>query len=237
MGILIVHHVKNNTLGLLESVLSQRKLPFHYAFGQDLTPAQVNLERGISGLIILGGKESVTEDERHAFMPPEQQMIRNAIDAGVPVFGICLGAQMMARSLGAVVEKNKVAGSATKEIGWTPLTLTEAGAHDPVLSHLAGMSQFQWHEDTYHLPSGAVHLAASSQCAQQAFRLSQTAGPAYGVQFHPEMTLPVIRAWLSVSKTISPERAQAIWEESEQVFALNSAASLRLFNAFCDLAF
>jgi len=244
MGIRIIHHVKNNTLGVLEGVLSRRGMAFEYRFCQDLHPAQAMLEQatlkeseGLTGLILLGGMESVADEGKHAFMSPELQMIRHAVEAGVPVFGICLGAQLMARSLGATVEKNTIAGVETKEIGWTPLTLTPAGETDPVLSHLQEQAQFQWHEDTYHLPPGATHLAVTPHCAQQAFRLENTKAPAYGVQFHPEVTLPVIRAWLAAAKTLDPERAQAIWKESEQHFERRSAASVRMFEAFCDLAF
>ena len=236
MSILIIHHVATNNLGILEAVLIRRKLPFQYRFCHELTPADIALEAH-RGLIILGGQESAADDQIHPFMPLEHQMIRSAMAQGVPLFGICLGAQMMARSLGAVVEKNKVAGFETKEIGWTPLTLTPEGLNDPVLSQLEGMAQFQWHEDTYHLPPGAVQLAATDLCPQQAFCLPYCASPTYGVQFHPEVTLAVIRAWLAASKTMSPERSQAIWQETEQHFATSSAASVRLFEAFCDRAF
>jgi GMP synthase (glutamine-hydrolysing) len=237
MGIRIIHHVKNNTLGVLEGVLSRRNLVFDYVFCQDLSPALVDLADKPQGIVLLGGMESVADEQEHAFMATEMQMIRHAMASGVPVFGICLGAQLMARSLGAVVEKNRVNGTETKEIGWTALELTPEGQRDPVLSPLAGTAQFQWHEDTYQLPAEATHLATTPLCAQQAFRVENTTAPAYGVQFHPEVNLPIIRAWLAASKTLVPECAQTIWRESEQTFAQRSAASLAMFEAFCDLAF
>jgi len=236
MTIQIVHHVKNNTLSLLESVLQRKQLPFEYLFCQTLQQQHTDLS-GVHGLILLGGMESAAEPHLHPFMPIEHEMIRNALNKGIPVFGICLGAQMMAKSLGAVVEKNKVANEKFTEIGWSPITLTPEGERDPVLSHLDGMCQFQWHEDTYHLPAGATHLASTDYCNQQAFRLNNQSAPAYGVQFHPEVSLSDIQSWLSASKSLNPERAQSIWQESEQKFSTYSAASLAMFQAFCDLAF
>lgn len=222
---------------MLESVLTRRHLPFEYLFCQDVAPEHVEQVTRLNGLILLGGMESAADAHKHAFMPLEHQMIRNAMAAGVPVFGICLGAQLMAKSLGAVVEKNTIDGVEVKEVGWMPLTLTPEGERDPVLSHLAGQAQFQWHEDTFHLPPDSVHLAATPACDRQAFRLTNTIAPAYGVQFHPEVTLPVIRAWMAASKTLGLEQSQAIWRESEQHFNERSAASLRMFESFCELAF
>ena len=236
MAIQIVHHVQSNTLSTLETVLVRRQLPFEYVFCQTLQPRHTELN-GVLGLILLGGMESAAEPHLHPFMPIEHVMIRNAFSKGLPIFGICLGAQMMAKSLGAAVEKNKVDHENFTEIGWSPLTLTAEGERDPVLSLLAGTSQFQWHEDTYHLPQDAVHLASTAYCNQQAFRLDHQSAPAYGVQFHPEVSLADIRAWLSASKSLKPERAQAIWQESQQKFSTYSAASLAMFEAFCDLAF
>jgi GMP synthase (glutamine-hydrolysing) len=236
MTILIIHHVQDNTLGSLEAVLDARKLPYRYQFCRQLTERDVELDQA-SGLILLGGKESAADEHRHAFMKPEQQLIRNAIGQNLPVFGICLGAQMIARSLGAIVEKNKFAGQDYKEIGWTPIELTEAGKCDPVLEHLDQAAQFQWHEDTYHLPPGGIQLARSQWCLQQAFKLNAAGNKTYGVQFHPEVTLHVIRAWLDASKSLEPNRANAIWEESQQNLARWNAASYRMFDTFCEIVF
>lgn len=236
MTILIIHHVKNNSLAALQEVLETRRLPFQYLFCQQLTERQIDLD-GVSGLIILGGRESAADDHLHDFMKPEQQIIRNAIQQNIPVFGICLGAQMIARSLGAKVEKNRLNGQEHKEIGWTPIELSEAGKTDPVLQHLDGIAQFQWHEDTYYLPPGGIHLAKTSGCPQQAFKLPPPNTKTYGVQFHPEVSLQVIRAWLDESKSLLPHQSAALWEESERCFAERHAASRRMFDSFCELAF
>jgi GMP synthase (glutamine-hydrolysing) len=234
MSILIIHHVETNTLGPLEAVLDARKLAYRYVFCHQLESSQVALEH-ITGLILLGGPQSVAEAPKYPFMAAEQQMIRNAIAQQLPVFGICLGSQMIARSLGATVEKNTVHGQEVQEIGWTPLELSAAGQTDPVLRHLTDTAQFQWHEDTYHLPPGAIHLARTADCPQQAFTVP--GGRTYGVQFHPEVSMAVIREWLHTSSRLDAARKRAIWEETEASFAARHAASRRMFNAFCELSF
>ena len=236
MFILIVRHIENNSLGALEEVLAERRLTFEYVDAKALSDAHLTLKE-IQGLIVLGGKESAADPTQHPHLLREQQLIRNAVDAGLPIFGICLGSQMLARTLGAKVERNRVNGQEAKEIGWVPLQLSPEGVADPVLSQLNGIPQFQWHEDTYHLPAGAVHLAESQTCPRQAYRLGAPGSKTYAVQFHPEMTREAIAAWLDESDSLSAERKEAVAQETEQAFAERHAASRRMFAAYCDLAF
>jgi GMP synthase-like glutamine amidotransferase len=236
MSILIIHHVETNNLGPLEEVLQAHKLPYQYLFCHQLGQHHVDLT-GVTGLIMLGGPQSAAKEHKYAFMKPEQAMIRNAVSQNLPVFGICLGSQLLAHSLGAPVEKNMVDGHEIKEIGWTPIELSAAGQSDPVLRYLAGMAQFQWHEDTYHLPPNAIHLASTTHCAQQAFKLDRPHNKTYGVQFHPEVSKDVIQDWLYTSNSLNTQRKRAIWEETEIQFAERHAASRRMFKAFCEIAF
>ena len=104
--------------------------------------------------------------------------------ADLPVLGICLGAQLLAKTLGARVYPNRV-----KEIGWYPIELTPAAADDPLFAQSGAQTVFQWHGDTFDLPAGAVHLARSPLCENQAFRYGHNA---YGLQFHIEMTAAMI---------------------------------------------
>ncbi|HEY9687419.1 MAG TPA: gamma-glutamyl-gamma-aminobutyrate hydrolase family protein [Coleofasciculaceae cyanobacterium] len=236
MSILIVRHVPGNTLGPLEAVLAERGLPIEYVQARKLTERHLALE-GLRGLVILGGRESLTEDYKYDYLLREQAMVREAIAQELPIFGICLGSQMIARSLGAPVERNRVNGVAVQEIGWTPITLNAAGKADPVLSQLDGLPQFQWHEDRYHLPPGAVNLAHSALCPEQAYRLGKPGSKVYAVQFHPEMSQELITTWLDESETLPPERKQAIREETDRHFNAAHAASRRMFEAYCDLAY
>lgn len=236
MSVAIIHHVAHNTLGNLERVLSRKNIAFHYLNCQDLREEHLLLT-DIQGLIILGGKESVTEDHRYPFMGLEQQLIRNTLENNLPIFAICLGSQMLARSLGANVERNQVNGRDTKERGWHPLILTEAGKTDPVLNQMNGVKQFQWHEDTFHLPPHSTLLAQSELCPRQAYRIDKADAPAYGVQFHPEITPNVIQQWIDESSSLSNAEKQSLQDETQQHFSEYETASIQLFEAFCDRAF
>ncbi len=132
-------------------------------------------------LIVMGGPMSVNDP--HPWLQEETAFIRQAIDAQVPVLGICLGSQLMARALGATVR----AGRAL-ELGMTSITLTEAGHLDPVFGRLPHTCDvFEWHGEIFDLPPGAVALAGSAIAPLQAFRYGTRA---YGLLFHLEMDLP-----------------------------------------------
>jgi len=108
---------------------------------------------------------------------------------GLPLLGLCLGSQQIARTLGA-----KVAPSPVKEIGWYDLTPTAAGRKDPLFVGLGNTQKiFQWHGDTFDIPDHAVRLASSPDCRNQAFRYGENV---YGLQFHLEVDQPMIERWL-----------------------------------------
>jgi GMP synthase (glutamine-hydrolysing) len=186
----ILRHVAHEPAGTLEDALAAAGLEFRYFDLFDGTPtaAQLELDRA-PGLVVMGGPMNVDETERYPFLAAEVEFLRQAVQRRLPTLGICLGAQLLAKSLGARVFPNRV-----KEIGWYAVELTPAAATDPLFAGCPGsLGVFQWHGDTFDLPSGAIHLAASPPCRQQAFR----AGPcAYGLQFHLEMTAAMIEDWL-----------------------------------------
>jgi len=226
MTVLILRHMPDTPLGLFEKVLAQ--------YGQSVTFIDVpDGQRflppsDIAGMVILGGSMSVCDVDSLPYMQHELAFIQDVIEADKPVFGICLGAQLLSKALGGEVRKNPV-----KEIGWTPIELSAAGQTDPILSQLPNHTpQFQWHEDTYSLPKNAVHLARTSHCSQQAFRYKQNV---YGVQFHPEVTSEFIQTWLQTSSSVSAEEKQAIWKETQTHYNNRQALSWAMFQAFCDL--
>ena len=186
----ILRHVPHEPAGTLEDALAAAGLEFRYVDLFDATPtaAQLDLDRA-PGLVVMGGPMNVDQTERYPFLAAEVGFIRRALDLRLPMLGICLGAQLLAKSAGARVFPNRV-----KEIGWYSIDLAPAAAADPLFAGCGqSLGVFQWHGDTFDLPSGAVHLAASPLCPQQAFR----AGPcAYGLQFHLEMTAAMIEDWL-----------------------------------------
>ena len=138
-------------------------------------------------LVVPGGPVGVSEDHLYPFLVAEQAVLRARLAAGRPTLGICLGAQLMAAALGA-----RVAPGPAKEIGWAPVTLTEAGRDGP-LRHLDGIPVLHWHGDALDLPPGARCLAATSLCANQAFALGRHA---LGFQFHPEADGGGFERWL-----------------------------------------
>jgi GMP synthase (glutamine-hydrolysing) len=187
--VLVLRHVPHEPLGTLENYFRDFALEFEYVDLFRAVPTAIPLEQA-AALVILGGPMNVDEVDRYAFLGPELSWVRQAIHARMPVLGICLGAQLMAKALGARVYPNSV-----KEIGWYAMELMPGAARDPLFSGSQGLEiVFQWHGDTFDLPPGAVHLAQSEHCRQQAFRYGTSA---YGFQFHIEMTPELVDLWLN----------------------------------------
>lgn len=140
------------------------------------------------GLVVFGGEQSARDDATHPYLPALAAQMRAAAEAGQAVLGICLGAQLFARGLGA---ENRL-GQA-REFGWCDVTLTAQGQEDPVLGALPGdFPIFQWHSDTFTLPPGAVHLAGNAVAAVQGYRYGRAG---YGTQFHFEASRAVAADW------------------------------------------
>ena len=139
-------------------------------------------------MIVLGGPIGAYEDAIYPFLKHELRFLERRLAADRPTLGICLGAQLMARALGA-----RVYAGPRKEIGWAPLTLTPEGRRSP-LDRLAGRGEavLHWHGDTFDLPVGAVRLASTALYENQAFAWRQSA---MALQFHPEVTAPGLEPW------------------------------------------
>lgn len=188
--ILVCQHVAYEILGTLNPLFKKSGFRMKYInFGRH-PHAQPSLE-GYNGLVILGGPMNVDQLEGHRHLAYEQELIREALKMDIPVLGVCLGAQLIAKALGAWVGPNK-----EKEIGWYDVLLTEEGKNDPVMRSFQEREMvFQWHGDTFEIPKGAVDLANSEACMNQAFRYGDKV---YGFQFHLEVDEPMIARWLKV---------------------------------------
>lgn len=184
MRALAFRHVPGEHVGLIGAILDERGIAWRYAdrFGQ---PAASPEWESATALIFLGGPMSANDDL--PYLREELRIIERAVADGKPVLGICLGAQLVARALGARVYRNPA-----KEIGWAPVAWREAAHSDPLFRGLTDREMlFHWHGETFDLPVGAVWLASSEACRHQAFR----SGSAYGLQFHLEVTPEMISAW------------------------------------------
>ncbi len=153
--------------------------------------------RAFDGIIAMGGPMGTYEDDRLPWLADEKRLIADAVSAGTAVWGVCLGAQLLAASLGA-----SVAPGPSPEVGVLPVYRTDAGASDPVFSTMPDeIEALQWHADTFGLPAGGVQLARSDAYEQQAFVVDR----AYGLQFHIEVGTALAAEWGEV-----PEYAQSL---------------------------
>jgi GMP synthase (glutamine-hydrolysing) len=186
--VLAIRHVHFEDLGSLELVLGTRGRPVRYL---DVGFARIEAPDPVapSLMVVLGGPISAFDDAHYPTLVPLLSMIERRIAAGLPTLGICLGAQIIARALGA-----RVYPSGQTELGWTPLTLTEAGRTSPV-RHLDGelTSMLHWHGDTFDLPAGATLLASTPTCENQAFVWGKHV---LGLQCHPEIRADRFEPWL-----------------------------------------
>ncbi len=189
--VLILRHVPHESAGTLENALAKAHVEFQYLDLFHEYPCSLNCEQYL-GLVVLGGPMNVDEVQKYPFLGDEIRWICQTVEAGMPLLGICLGSQMLAKAFGARVYPGGI-----KEIGWYPLQLTLAAAEDRLFAGCGPkLTVFQWHGDTFDLPPDAVHLAQSLLCRNQAFRIGPSA---YGLQFHIEMTAEMIEDWLTES--------------------------------------
>ena len=206
--ILVFQHDPFEDLGVFGEVLDKQRAScrvirlFH---GE--VPAE-NWER-ISALIVLGGPMSAEDEESYPFLRWEKRIIRAAIDDAVPVLGICLGAQLIATTLGTALYEGRV-----KEIGWNSISITPHGQVDSLMGYLPeNATVFQWHSEGFDLPSGAVRLASSTNYENQAFRVGRSI---YGLQFHLEVTPRMIERWIEEK---SRDLAQAPYVMADKIRA------------------
>lgn len=182
-----IRHVPVEDLGSFERVLSANGFAIEYrdAITDDfaaIDPLAPDL------LVVMGGPVGVYEQEIYPFLKDELRLLERRFKANKPTLGVCLGSQLMASALGA-----RVYPGGRKELGWSPVSLTEAGERS-ALRHVAPALTpvVHWHGDTFDLPDGAVRLASTSLYANQAFAWGDRA---LALQFHPEVTESLLERW------------------------------------------
>jgi GMP synthase (glutamine-hydrolysing) len=224
---LVLRHVAFEDLGALASILHRRGLEARYLdVGVDEL-ARAQLENS-DLVVVLGGPIGVYQEDAYPFLPHETALISDRVGALRPTLGICLGAQLMAKALGA-----DVAPGPQKEIGWAPVELTREGRASP-LRHLEGRDVLHWHGDNLDLPRACDNLAFTLHCPFQAFRK----GPnLLGLQFHIEIDPRRIEAWLIghtvelAQARISPDTIRA--DTARHGAALQQACTT-IFNEWLD---
>ncbi len=190
MTVLIIVHVESEgpgTLGaFLESSGADVRLARVYA-GERL-PENID---GLQAVISMGGPMNVYEEQEYPFLQDETILLRKAIASDLPVLGICLGAQMIAKASEA-----RVVRSPKEEVGWGKISLTDAGRSDLLFSGLpTTLDVLQWHGDMFEIPEAGALIATGDDCPNQAFRYRN----AFGLQFHVEVTREILADWFKDS--------------------------------------
>ena len=178
----VLQHVAFEGLGSIEGWLDRRRATVAWTQLHDDPATLPRQAAGLDLVIALGGPMSVNDEAGLPWLVGEKRFLREAIDAGVAVLGICLGAQLMASACGAAVHPGR-----QKEIGWFPVEAVATPAAPSWFAFPPSTLAFHWHGETFDLPAGAVHLARSAACERQAFQLGASA---IGLQFHLETTPP-----------------------------------------------
>jgi GMP synthase (glutamine-hydrolysing) len=228
---LVLQHIACEPPGVFEDVLRERRVEL----------CRVELDEGaplpdwreFDAIVAMGGPMSVNDEAELPWLAAEKRAIAEAVRAGTPFWGVCLGVQLLAASLGA-----RVYAGEEPEVGLLPVELTAEGRADPVFGSLeSGLATLQWHGDTFDLPEGAVRLAGSPAYANQAFRF----GRAYGLQFHLEVSAAMAREWAevpeyldSLRRTLGPQGAPAFLAAIEESADGMRSAGRALFERWLD---
>jgi len=198
---------------VFEDVLLERGAELHRVELDEVEPLPD--WRAFDAIVAMGGPMSVNDDAELPWLADEKRVIGEAVRGGKPYWGVCLGVQLLAASLGA-----RVYPGPKPEVGILPVDLTDEGRADPVFGPVQrDLVTLQWHGDTFDLPTGAVRLASSPAYANQAFRFER----AYGVQFHLEVSAEMAREWAevpeyvaSLERTLGTDGAPAFLAEIEK---------------------
>jgi GMP synthase-like glutamine amidotransferase len=192
--------------------------------------------REFGAVVVMGGPMGAYDEDEHPWLAAEKRLLREAVEADVPVWGVCLGAQLLASALGARVYRG-----AEPEVGVLPVELTPEAAGDPVFGAApASFHTLQWHGDTFELPPGATALATSPMYPSQAFRV----GRSYALQFHVEVSLELATEWGSVpayanslEATLGPGSLDRLLAEVGEHAPAMTTLARALFGRWLELAY
>ncbi|HMM82798.1 MAG TPA: gamma-glutamyl-gamma-aminobutyrate hydrolase family protein [Terrimesophilobacter sp.] len=189
---IVFQHDDDITLGNLEPVLREHGYEIHIVEADTVDVTALDPEDG-DLVIVLGGEKGAYQTEEFPHLADEMRYIRARVEANKPIFGVCLGAQLMAGAFGARNYKGE-----KPDLGYQDIRLTEAGLASP-LRHVQGVGMLVWHSDHYTLPAEATLLGTSTAYPNEAFSIGDYA---LAVQFHPEVTDEMHEAWTLGSREL-----------------------------------
>ena len=188
MRVLSLVHQWDAASGVFADVVAEAG---HELVERNVAEAGVPEER-FGAVLVFGGAMHVDQEERHDWLRDENAYLRDLVEGGIPVLGVCLGGQLLARALGAPVRRMP-----SPEVGWHEVELTPEAADDPVFAGLPQrFDSFQWHSYAFEVPAGGVLLARNERC-RQAYRAGKAA---WGLQFHAEVTPAIVAGWIDSSR-------------------------------------
>ncbi|MGD0281963.1 MAG: type 1 glutamine amidotransferase [Dissulfurispiraceae bacterium] len=227
MSVLICKNIESEGPGTIEDFLQAGNIAYtivEMSGGDIPDPSDYDI------LLMMGGPMSVNENDIYPYIKKEEILVRDFIARSKRVLGVCLGAQIMAKALGARVYKG-----VEKEIGWYDIEITEEGLMDKRMMRLSSHPQtgdikktfkvFHWHGETFDIPNGAVRLASSALYPNQAFRYGENA---YAFQFHIEVQKSMVYEWLK-NETIDLEKVKA---ETENLYDVYLSRAYKFYEAF-----
>lgn len=230
MSVLILKNIPSEGPGTIEDFLCEKGIRYRIL---DCQKEAMTATEDFDSLVMMGGPMSVNEEDIYPFLKTEIELARSFIAKGKGVFGICLGAQIMARALNARVYRGR-----EPEIGWYDIELAGDGIRDPLMKKLAvhpragdfwrKFKVFHWHGETFDIPEGAVRLAKSEMYPNQAFRYGDKA---YAFQFHIEVKKEMIYEWLN-NQSVDMEQ---IRKQTEALYDDYSGRAMNFYKAFWSL--
>jgi GMP synthase (glutamine-hydrolysing) len=215
VAVLVLQHADWELPGVYGDVLTGHGAQLHVARpDQD---ERLPDWREFNAILAMGGPMSVNDEARLPWLRGERRLIAEAVAAGIPYLGVCLGAQLLAAALGAAVYPGP-----RPEYGMQPVDLSDAAPTDPVFAGIPPcLDVFQWHGETFDLPAGAVRLAGSAGYPHQAIRAGDRA---YGLQFHLEVSQELLAKWLAVPDCLA-EAHRALGPDAEGQLTAQLAAA------------